>query len=171
MSKKLNDKELALIMSYVDGQLDSSEASHVEKMISENIEAKAAFEDLKLSTSFYGDYVSSIKENSEKIIAKNKDAIEKEKESFFSAIFQKPMRNFVAYPIAAVFIFTIGFEMNSVSFRGIDDGNEQFRGIEKSEDVNERIKDLEEEVDELKEQINSYIKEIEDLNKRLKEKN
>jgi predicted S18 family serine protease len=171
MSKKLNDKELALIMSYVDGQLDPSEASHVEKMISENIEAKAAFEDLKLSTSFYGDYVSSIKENSEKIIAKNKDHVEKEKKSFFSAIFQKPMRNFVAYPIAAVFIFTIGFQMNSVSFRGIDQNNEQFRGIEKQEDVNERIKDLEKEVAELKEQINNYIKEIENLNKRLKEKN
>ena len=48
-------------------------------------------------------------------------------------------------------------EMNSVSFRGIDDGNEQFRGIEKSEDVNERIKDLEEEVDELKEQISKDV--------------
>ena len=62
MSKKLNDQDLALIMSYVDGQLGTSEKAKVEKMISDNIEAKVAFEDLKLSTSFYGDYVSSIKE-------------------------------------------------------------------------------------------------------------
>tara|TARA_B100001964_G_C13768283_1_gene394861 strand:- start:36 stop:551 length:516 start_codon:yes stop_codon:yes gene_type:complete len=171
MSKKLEDKDLALIMSYVDGQLDPSKTAQIEKLISENTDAKAAFEDLKLSSNVYGDYVSSIKENSEKIIAKNKHLLEKEKKSIFNIIFQNPMRNFVAYPIAAVIIFTIGFQMNSVSFRGIDQDNEQFRGIKKQEDVNERIKDLEEEVAELKEQINNYIKEIEDLNKRLKEKN
>jgi len=171
MSNKLEDKDLALIMSYVDGQLDPSKKDEVEKLISENKEAKAVFEDLKLSSNVYGDYVSNIKENSEKIIAKNKDLLEKEKRSIFDIIFKKPMRNFVAYPIAAVFIFTIGFQMNSVSFRGIDENSDKFRGIEKSEDVNERINDLEEEIAELKAQIDKYIEEIENLNKRLKEKN
>ena len=171
MSNKLKDKDLSLIMSYVDGQLDPSKTVQVEKLISENIEAKMAFEDLKLSSSFYGGYVSNIKENSEKIISKNKNLLEKGKKSFLSTIFQKPIRNFIAYPIAAVFIFTLGFQMNSVSFRGIDQDNEQFRGIENSEDINERIKYLEKEVFELKAQIDNYIKEIEKLNKRLKENN
>ena len=83
MSNKLEDKDLALIMSYVDGQLDPSKTAQVEKLISENTEAKAAFEDLKLSSNVYGDYVSSIKENSEKIIAKNRSLLEKENKGFF----------------------------------------------------------------------------------------
>ena len=120
MSNKLNDKDLELIMSYVDGQLDSSETTKVEKLIAENKEAKLTYEDFKLSSNVYGDYVSSIKDNSDKLIAKNKNLLEKENKNFFYNILQKPMRNFVAYPIAALFMFTIGFQMNSTSFRGLD---------------------------------------------------
>ena len=171
MSNKLNDKDLELIMSYVDGQLDSSETTKVEKLIAENKEAKLTYEDLKLSSNVYGDYVSSIKDNSDKLIAKNKNLLEKENKNFFYNILQKPMRNFVAYPIAALFMFTIGFQMNSTSFRGLDQSTEQFRGIEKQENLSERIEDLEKQVKELKNEIAKYLKDIENLNKRLKEKN
>lgn len=171
MSNKLNDKDLELIMSYVDGQLDSSETTKVEKLIAENKEAKLTYEDLKLSSNVYGDYVSSIKVNSDKLIAKNKSLLEKGNKNFFYNIFQKPMRNFVAYPIAALFMFTIGFQMNSTSFRGLDQSTEQFRGIEKQENLSERIEDLEKQIKELKNEIAKYLKDIENLNKRLKEKN
>lgn len=171
MSNKLNDKDLELIMSYVDGQLDPSETTKVEKLIAENKEAKLTYEDLKLSSNVYGDYVSSIKVNSDKLIAKNKSLLEKGNKNFFYNIFQKPMRNFVAYPIAALFMFTIGFQMNSTSFRGLDQSTEQFRGIEKQENLSERIEDLEKQIKELKNEIAKYLKDIENLNKRLKEKN
>ena len=104
MIKKLTDKELSLIMSYADEQLDSSELEKVKKLISENTEAKLAYEDLKLSKNFYGDYVSSIKDNSSKLILKNKDRLENRKINIFEVIFKKPLRNFVAYPIAGIFM-------------------------------------------------------------------
>ena len=171
MTNKLNDKDLELIMSYVDGQLDPSETTKVEKLITENNKAKLAFEDLKLSSNVYENYVSSIKENSDKIIAKNKDLLEKGNKNFFYNIFQKPMRNFIAYPVAALFIFTLGFQMNSTSFRGLDQSTDQFRGIEKQDDVSKRIEDLEKQVKDLKDEIAKYLEDIEKLNKRLKEKN
>ena len=86
MIKKLTDKELSLIMSYADEQLDSSELEKVKKLISENTEAKLAYEDLKLSTNFYGDYVSSIKDNSSKLILKNKDRLENRKKNTFKKL-------------------------------------------------------------------------------------
>ena len=49
MQNKLDDKDLALIMAYVDGELDPSQKTSVEKLIASNPSAKAAFEDLKLS--------------------------------------------------------------------------------------------------------------------------
>ncbi len=172
MIKKLTDKELSLIMSYADEQLDSSELEKVKKLISENTEAKLAYEDLKLSKNFYGDYVSSIKDNSSKLILKNKDRLENRKINIFEVIFKKPLRNFVAYPIAAIFMFTIGFQMNSTSFRGLDTDKDNFRGVElvNSDKVDKRIKSLEEEISILKSQIQKYLEEIEDLKKRLEKK-
>ena len=172
MVKKLTDEELSLIMSYADDQLNDSELEIVKKLISENIEAKLAYEDFKLSKNFYGDYVSSIKDNSSKIFLRNKDNLENRKRSFFEVIFKNPVRNFVTYPIAAIFMFTIGFQMNSTSFRGLDNDTDNFRGVESitTEKVDERIKSLEEEISYLKNQIEKYLEEIKDLKKRLEKK-
>ena len=169
MKSKLDDKDLALIMAYVDGVLDPSQKASVEKLIASNPSAKAAFEDLKLSSTVYKGYVSDIQDDTESI--RYKSPSKKEKTNYFEIIFQRPVRNFIAYPIAAVFIFTLGFQMNSISLRGLDPDTEQFRGIEQQEEVIEKIEALEEEIAELKEQIENYQKQIEDLNKRLQEKN
>ena len=66
MSNKLSDKDLALIMSYTDGQIEPSNIAYVEKLINENDEAKKVFEDLSLTSNVYKDYVSSIDDNSQK---------------------------------------------------------------------------------------------------------
>ena len=52
MVKKLTDEELSLIMSYADDQLNGSKLEIVKKLISENIEARLAYEDFKLSKKF-----------------------------------------------------------------------------------------------------------------------
>ena len=169
MKNKLDDKDLALIMAYVDGELDPSQKTGVEKLIASNPSAKAAFEDLKLSSTVYKGYVSDIQDDTESI--RYKSPSKKEKTNYFEIIFQRPVRNFIAYPIAAVFIFTLGFQMNSISLRGLDPDTEQFRGMEQQEEVIEKIEALEEEIAELKEQIEDYQKLIEDLNTRLQEKN
>ena len=168
MKNKLDDKDLALIMAYVDGELDSSQKASVEKLIASNPSAKAAFEDLKLSSTVYKGYVSDIQDDAKNI--RYESSSKKEKTNYFQVIFQRPIRNFIAYPVAAVFIFTLGFQMNSISLRGLDGDTEQFRGMEQQEEVKEKIEDLEEEIAELKEQIEDYQKQIEDLNKRLQEK-
>ena len=67
MNNKLNDKDLALIMAYVDGELAPSQKASVEKLIASNSDAKAAFEDLKLSSTVYEGYVSNIQDNAENI--------------------------------------------------------------------------------------------------------
>ncbi len=170
MIKKLTDKELSLIMSYADGQLDSSNISEVEKIINENEEAKRVFDDLKLSSKVYKDYVSNIKVNPEKILSKSEDNLEKNNSNIFNIIFKNPMRNFVAYPIAALFMFTIGFQMNSSSFRGLDNDTEKFRGMENNAIVDERIEKLENEISNLNKKIEKYLKEIENLKKKLEEK-
>ena len=169
MKNKLDDKDLALIMAYVDGELDPSQKTGVEKLIASNPSAKAAFEDLKLSSTVYKGYVSDIQDDTKNI--RYESPSKKEKTNYFQVIFQRPIRNFIAYPIAAVFIFTLGFQMNSISLRGLDPDTEQFRGMEQQEEVIEKIEALEEEIAELKEQIEDYQKLIEDLNTRLQEKN
>ena len=83
MSNKLSDKDLALIMSYTDGQIEPSNIAYVEKLINENDEAKKVFEDLSLTSNVYKDYVSSIDDNSQKILAKNKESLEKTKTGFW----------------------------------------------------------------------------------------
>ena len=171
MSDKLNDKDLALIMAYVDGELDSSQKPAVEKLIAENTEAKKALGNFKLSSTVYKDYVSNIQSDSKSATVKYETYFKKEKLGFLEAIFQKPMRNFIAYPIAAVFIFTLGFQMNNFLEKSVTQDTEQFRGIEKQDEISEKIAALESELADLKEQIESYKKEIEGLTKRLQEKN
>ena len=169
MKNKLDDKDLALIMAYVDGELDPSQKVSVEKLIASNPSAKAAFEDLKLSSTVYKGYVSDIQDDTKNI--RYESPSKKEKTNYFQVIFQRPIRNFIAYPIAAVFIFSLGFQMNNIAFRGTIQDTEQFRGIEKQEEVSEKIQALESELADLKEQIESYKKEIDELTKRLQEKN
>ena len=171
MKSKLDDKDLALIMSYVDGELEPSQKANVEELIANNPDAKASFEDFKLSGSVYKDYVSNIQVDNEAVKKKYESHFEKEKTNYFKIIFQRPIRNFIAYPIAAVFIFSLGFQMNNIAFRGTIQDTEQFRGIEKQEEVSEKIQALESELADLKEQIESYKKEIDELTKRLQEKN
>ena len=167
MKNKLDDKDLALIMAYVDGELDPSQKTGVEKLIASNPSAKAAFEDLKLSSTVYKGYVSDIQDDTESI--RYKSPSKKEKTNYFEIIFQRPVRNFIAYPIAAVFIFTLGFQINSISFKGLDPDPDQLRSAQQ-EEVKEKIEDLEKEIADLKEQIEGYQKQVEDLNKRLQEK-
>ena len=161
MSNKLSDKDLALIMSYTDGQIEPSNIAYVEKLINENDEAKKVFEDLSLTSNVYKDYVSSIDDNSQKILAKNKESLEKTKTSFFDIIFKNPIRNFVAYPIAAVFMFVVGFQMNSTSFLSLNNDTEQFRGLNNNESdlintkVSKQIDELNLEIKNLREIVNS----------------
>lgn len=161
MNNKLSDKDLALIMSYADGQLEQSNIAYVEKLINENDEAKKVFEDLSLTSNVYKDYVSSIDDNSQKILAKNKESIEKTKTGFFDLIFKNPIRNFVAYPVAAVFMFVIGFQMNSTSFLSLNNDSEQFRGLKNNESdlvntkVSKQIDELNLEIKKLREIVNS----------------
>ena len=67
MKSKLNYKDLALIMAYVDGELEASQKNSVEKLIASNPSAKAAFEDLKLSSTVYKGYVSDIQDDAKNI--------------------------------------------------------------------------------------------------------
>jgi len=173
MSDKLNDKDLALIMAYVDGELDSSQKPAVEKLIAENTEAKKALGNFKLSSTVYKDYVSNIQSDSRGVAAKYESYLKKDqkKANFLEIIFQKPARNFIAYPIAAVFIFTLGFQMNNFIEKSITQETEQFRGVETQEEIYEKIEVLEAELADLRKQIETYKKEIEDLNRRFQEKN
>ena len=106
----LSDKDIELIMSYVDGNFDKSKEKYIKDLILNNKEAKQAFEDLNLSKKVYGDYVSNIKENSQKIISNNAKFLE-ERDTFLNFIFKKPIQYFVAYPLAAALIFTLGFNL------------------------------------------------------------
>tara|TARA_B100001057_G_C22856445_1_gene952859 strand:+ start:2729 stop:3304 length:576 start_codon:yes stop_codon:yes gene_type:complete len=161
MSNKLSDKDLAFIMSYADGQIEPSNIAYVEKLINENDEAKKVFEDLSLTSNVYKDYVSSIDDNSQKILAKSNESLEKVKTGFFHLIFKNPIRNFIAYPIAAVFMFTIGFQMNSTSFLGLNNDTEQFRGLKNNENnsvntkVSQQIDELNLEIKNLRQIINT----------------
>ena len=67
MKSKLDDKDLTLIMAYVDGELEPSQRTSVEKLIASNPNAKAAFEDLKLSSAVYNGYVSDIQDDAKSI--------------------------------------------------------------------------------------------------------
>lgn len=156
----LSDKDIELIMSYVDGDFDKSKEKYIKELILKNKKAKQAFEDLNLSKKVYGDYVSNIKENSQKIILNNAKFLEK-KDTFLNFIFKKPIQNFVAYPLAAAFIFTLGVQFNSLSFRG--EINDNFRGeivntkseeSEKIKALEKKIKELEIELEQLKKQLN-----------------
>ena len=156
----LSDKDIELIMSYVDGDFDKSKEKYIKELILKNKKAKQAFEDLNLSKKVYGDYVSNIKENSQKIIANNAKFLE-EKDTFLNFIFKKPIQNFVAYPLAAALIFTLGVQFNSLSFRG--EINDNFRGeivntkseeSEKIKALEKKIKELEIELEQLKKQLN-----------------
>ena len=62
----LSDKDIELIMSYVDGNFDKSKEKYIKDLILNNKEAKQAFEDLNLSKKVYGDYFKH-KENSQKL--------------------------------------------------------------------------------------------------------
>ena len=156
----LSDKDIELIMSYVDGDFDKSKEKYIKELILKNKKAKQAFEDLNLSKKVYGDYVSNIKENSQKIILNNAKFLEK-KDTFLNFIFKKPIQNFVAYPLAAAFIFTLGVQFNSLSFRG--EINDNFRGeivntkseeSEKIKALEKKIKELEIELEQLKKRLN-----------------
>ena len=58
----------------------------IMKNINENDEAKKVFEDLSLTSNVYKDYVSNIDDNSQKILAKNKEGLEKTKTGFFDLL-------------------------------------------------------------------------------------
>jgi hypothetical protein len=160
MNNKLNDKDLALIMAYVDGELAPSQNTSFEKLIASNPDAKAAFEDLKLSSTVYKGYVSSIQDNAENI--RYEIPLKKEKTNYFQIIFQKPIRNFVAYPVAAAFIFTLGFQMNSNYFidliRSPDENTSQYRGIETKDEAEKKVEELEKEIEGYKEEIATLSK-------------
>ena len=151
MNNKLNDKDLALIMAYVDGELAPSQKASVEKLIASNSDAKAAFEDLKLSSTVYKGYVSNIQDNAENI--RYEIPSKKEKTNYFQIIFQRPIRNFVAYPVAAAFIFALGFQMNTISFRGLEEDTSQYRGIEVKDEAEKKVEELEKEIEGYKEEI------------------
>ena len=55
MSNKGSDKDLALIMSYTDGQIEPSNIAYVEKLINEMTKQKVF--DLSLTSNVYKDYV------------------------------------------------------------------------------------------------------------------
>ena len=155
----LSDKDIELIMSYVDGNFDKSKEKYIKDLILNNKDAKQAFEDLNLSKKVYGDYVSNIKENSQKIILNNAKFLEK-KDTFLNFIFKKPIQNFVAYPLAAAFIFTLGVQFNSLSFRG--EINDNFRGeiVNTKSEESEKIKALEKKIEELEIEIEQLKKQL-----------
>ena len=155
----LSDKDIELIMSYVDGNFDKSKEKYIKDLILNNKEAKQAFEDLNLSKKVYGDYVSNIKENSQKIILNNAKFLE-EKDTFLNFIFKKPIQNFVAYPLAAALIFTLGVQFNSLSFRG--EINDNFRGeiVNTKSEESEKIKALEKKIEELEIEIEQLKKQL-----------
>ena len=155
----LSDKDIELIMSYVDGDFDKSKEKYIKELILKNKKAKQAFEDLNLSKKVYGDYVSNIKENSQKIILNNAKFLEK-KDTFLNFIFKKPIQNFVAYPLAAAFIFTLGVQFNSLSFRG--EINDNFRGeiVNTKSEESEKIKALEKKIEELEIEIEQLKKQL-----------
>lgn len=155
----LSDKDIELIMSYVDGNFDKSKEKYIKDLISNNKEAKQAFEDLNLSKKVYGDYVSNIKENSQKIISNNAKFLE-ERDTFLNFIFKKPIQYFVAYPLAAALIFTLGVQFNSLSFRG--EINDNFRGeiVNTKSEESEKIKALEKKIEELEIEIEQLKKQL-----------
>ena len=88
MKNKLDDKDLALIMAYVDGELDPSQKTSVEKLIASNPSAKAAFEDLKLSSTVYKGYVSDIQDDTKNI--RYESPSKKRKQIIFKLFFKDP---------------------------------------------------------------------------------
>ena len=97
MKNKLTEKDLNLIMSLVDGELNTTDQQKAKNLISSNSEAKKAYDDMKLSSNFFSGYVSDIASDSDKIKSNQKTKVNKE--NIFNVIFQNPFRNFVAYPI------------------------------------------------------------------------
>ena len=67
----------------------------------------------------------------------------------------------MAYPVAAVFMFVIGFQMNSTSFLSLNNDSEQFRGLKNNESdlvntkVSKQIDELNLEIKNLREIVNS----------------
>ena len=112
------------IMQYVDGTLPAEEKETVEKAIESNPEFKKLLKDYQETADALFNLGKSIKSqplpNSLKKKLKEFNALKeshlkKDKPGFFKAIFQKPIRNFIAYPITSVFIFTFGFQVNNYS--------------------------------------------------------
>ena len=112
-----------------------------------------------MSKKVYGDYVSNIKENSQKIISNNAKFLE-ERDTFLNFIFKKPIQYFVAYPLAAALIFTLGVQFNSLSFRG--EINDNFRGeiVNTKSEESEKIKALEKKIEELEIEIEQLKKQL-----------
>ena len=52
MKNKLTEKDLNLIMSLVDGELNTTDQQKAKNLISSNSEAKKAYDDMKLSSNF-----------------------------------------------------------------------------------------------------------------------
>ena len=169
MKNKLTEKDLNLIMSFVDGELNTTDQQKAKNLISSNSEAKKAYDDMKLSSNFFSGYVSDIASDSDKIKSNQKTNVNRE--NIFNVIFQNPFRNFVAYPIAAVFIFSLGFQVNNMQLLNFDNDTEQFRGIEQNEEIQNKIEELEEKIENLEDEVDQYKTEIDRLNKLLKEKN
>ena len=114
------------IMQYVDGTLPAEEKEAVEKAIENNPEFKKLLKDYQETADVLFNLGKSIKSqplpNSLKKKLKEINSwkeiyAKKDRPGFFEAIFQKPIRNFIAYPIAAVFIFTLGFQINMFQVR------------------------------------------------------
>ncbi|MDP7194882.1 MAG: hypothetical protein QF864_01655 [SAR202 cluster bacterium] len=114
------------IMQYADGTLPIEEKEEVEKAIQDNPEYKKLFKDyqetgdllFKLGAEIKSQPLpDSLKKKLKEINSWKGSYAKKNGMGFFEAIFQKPIRNFIAYPIAAVFIFTLGFQVNMSQVR------------------------------------------------------
>jgi anti-sigma-K factor RskA len=114
------------IMQYADGTLPIEEKEEVEKAIQDNPEYKKLLKDyqetgdllFKLGTEIKSQPLpNSLKKKLKEINSWRESYAKKDRPGFFKAIFQKPIRNFIAYPVAAVFIFTLGFQVNMFQVR------------------------------------------------------
>ena len=114
------------IMQYADGMLPIEEKEEVEKAIQDNPEYKKLLKDyqetgdllFKLGTEIKSQPLpNSLKKKLKEINSWRESYAKKDRPGFFEAIFEKPIRNFIAYPVAAVFIFTLGFQVNMFQFR------------------------------------------------------
>ena len=192
------------IMQYVDGTLPAEEKEAVEKAIENNPEFKKLLKDYQETADVLFNLGKSIKSqplpNSLKKKLKEindlkESHLKKDKPGFFKAIFQKPIRNFIAYPIATVFIFTLGFQMNNYSTKIVIEREanllEEFgdkeaeKTLQKSErsfmftkkrryfetliDSPEEMIILRKELEELRKQIEALKAEIIDLKIKLRE--